>query len=516
MRTLLVFLFPVCLLSYSLVQARNDANQTGSNTAESLINPYSLGQFGLQCSASVDDFIWSQPLYVEGQTISGVLTDLVIVAANNNTIYAFDASNCTQIWSNHLSSKRPDSGALPAAYGGKGVGCFATPAIDVSAQRIYEICDTASIQFELYELNLHTGALIRSVEITGSVPGTGTGSAGGVLAFSALNALARPGLVLANGEVYVSFGSWDAEPWHGWIMAYDATTLSQTAIFCTTPNGDGGSVWLGGGSPSVDANGDLYVVTGNGSTYNAANQTYTNTVIHLNASLQVLSTWTPANTNALNAADADLAADRFILLGSGAKGLIAAKDFKVYVLDMSCTGDNQGSGGCLLQTLPTDPSGVTGADSGAYGSTVLNNLVIVPTTSGELFNYTWNGSTLSAITSSLTSYGWPGMCQLSGSSNAANNGLLWTVHVTGSTSASFTPQPATLEARDPSTLRVLWSSDTQPRDSLGLISKFSPPTVANGHVIVATQSLKLQIYAVSEQTGSRAVHAAGRSTPSPF
>ena len=43
-----------------------------------------------------------------------------------------------------------------------------------------------------------------------------------------------------------------------------ATKLGLRAIYNTTPNGYWGSIWQAGGAPAVDAQGNIFVVTGNG------------------------------------------------------------------------------------------------------------------------------------------------------------------------------------------------------------------------------------------------------------
>ena len=105
-----------------------------------------------------------------------------------------------------------------------------------------------------------------------SVPGTGAGSADGVVKFNALRQLPRMGLVLdmnvpghPDGVVFTGSASdGDIDPYHGWLIGYDAKTLKLVTIFNTTPNGDFGGIWQSGAAPSVASNGDLILGTGNG------------------------------------------------------------------------------------------------------------------------------------------------------------------------------------------------------------------------------------------------------------
>ena len=101
--------------------------------------------------------------------------------------------------------------------------------------------------------------------IQGSVPGTGDGSSGGTLTFNTFFQNQRSSLVLLNGLVVFSWASHeDSDAWHGWVMAYNAQTLQQTSVFCSTPNGSFGDIWMSGRAPVVDSSGNLYYVTGNG------------------------------------------------------------------------------------------------------------------------------------------------------------------------------------------------------------------------------------------------------------
>ena len=97
------------------------------------------------------------------------------------------------------------------------------------------------------------------------MPGTGSGSSGGVLPFLPLRENQHTALLLLNGIVYFGFSSHgDFEPYHGWIFGYNASTLQRTLAVCLSPNTDSAGTWMGGDGIASDATGSLYFITGDG------------------------------------------------------------------------------------------------------------------------------------------------------------------------------------------------------------------------------------------------------------
>ena len=101
------------------------------------------------------------------------------------------------------------------------------------------------------------------VEVNASVPGTGDG--GTTVSFDHFTQNQRAGLLLQNGQVYIGFSLLcSAEPFYGWLLGYDAHSLKQTAVWNSTANGGHGGIWAGGSAPAVDANGNFFLATGDG------------------------------------------------------------------------------------------------------------------------------------------------------------------------------------------------------------------------------------------------------------
>ena len=249
----------------------NDISRTGAYLSETVLTTsnVSLATFGKLFSHSVDGKIYAQILYVPNITVPGLgVHNVVYVSTLNNSVYAFDADDATTtspLWRVNLGP------SVPLFVGStESIGILSTPVIDVASQTLYVVAETsfnAHTVFQLHALELTTGAekFGGPVEIRGSVQDTGAGSVDGRLDFAPEMHLQRPGLLLLNGNVYITFGSYnDLQPYHGWIFGYSATSLQQTGILCVSPTADGAAIWQGGVAPAADAYGYIYLMTGNG------------------------------------------------------------------------------------------------------------------------------------------------------------------------------------------------------------------------------------------------------------
>src|SRR3569623_2364239 len=217
----------------------------------------------------------------------GQIHNVLFVATENDSIYAFDAdsnggANANPLWQISLltSAYGAASGAVAVPWQDNGspddaptVGITGTPAIDTATNTIFLVSSTkenGAYFSRLHAINIITGKEQPNspVNITASVAGTGNGSSGGQLAFSPLWENQRPALDFYNGHVYIGFGAHgDNGPWHGWLFAYKASSLEQTAALCLTPNGSGAGIWASGAGFPIDdgaPGGRMFLVTGNG------------------------------------------------------------------------------------------------------------------------------------------------------------------------------------------------------------------------------------------------------------
>lgn len=483
--------------------ARSDVTRDGWNTHEYILTPSNVVSpgFGKLGSYAVDGYIFAQPLYVPGIVTAGTQRDLLIVATLNNSVYAFDANavGSAAVWHVNLGTPRSVYPADFFNYYNQALGVVSTPVADIANGHLFVVSSTTVPSYVLYELDLATGATVNSVRIAGQVAGTGNPgggdcTSGSNVVFCEGNQSERTALVLANGNVYIGFAAFtESQVWHGWLFAYSATTLAQTAVFCTTPNGDGGGIWMSGSGAAVDNAGNLYLTVGNG-TFDGTSD-WGETILKLSPSLAILDWFTPANWSSLNSGDLDLGSGTAMLIPGTTWIVGAPKDSRVIVGDGGDLGHLQGGGGNGPHQIFT----FGGGGNLQYGGTLF------PGIGGYFQNTTDSGADEplyfvpfnSASTFATTpvqggSYGFPGV-QLAGSSSGAENGILWMQNCHGCNSDPTSPPAGFLAALNPTTLQEIYNSGSG-ADALGTMGKFNPPLVANGRVYVATQSDAVVVY----------------------
>jgi hypothetical protein len=410
-----------------------------------------------------------------------------------NSIFAFDAdatSPVTLLWQASLGQPVPST-MLYGPYGdiGGDVGILSTPVIDLQRGVIYVVSDNLendAPMFYLHALDILSGAeqLGGPVAIKGAVRGSGSGaSADGTVAFNPMQHIQRPGLLLANGAVYVTFGSHaDQSPYHGWMMSYDASDLThQIGIYMTTPNGDGGSIWQSGRGPAADDQGNVYLVTGNGDFDGVQN--FGQSFLKLaGAAPARVGSFTPAGWKSMSDNDADLAAGPALISGTH-RVMGADKAGNLYLLDGDAMGraGSQNAGAFQVVAASTGP-----IFNFAVWSRPDSSYVYVQGGGDALRCFQVSsaglGSSAQSVAPNAMRYSRNGMT-VSADGFARNTGILW--EITGNPhdqSAS-----GTLHAYDASDLtNELWNSDMNSGDGMGPMMKFVSPTVANGRVYVAT------------------------------
>jgi hypothetical protein len=374
--------FCATLFATDVLTYHNDNLRTGWNASETFLNPSNVNSatFGKRFSHSVDGFVYAQPLYLSSVAIPGKgVHNVVYVATEHDSVYAFDAddasgANVQPLWFRTFlgSTGGTTITTVPAADTlcddlVPEIGITATPVIERVSGTLYveaktKVTDSsgASYHHHLHALDVATGLEKPGspVEIQASVPGTGTGSVGGVLTFDPLRQLVRPALLLANGTIYVASASLcDVGPYHGWILGYDAATLTQTHVYGTTPDGGEGGIWMSGGGLAADASGNLFFSTGNG-TFDAdvGGADMGDSVLRMSSGLGLVDYFTPHDQATLNSTDKDLGSGGVLLLPDQ-PGLhlhlcvTAGKNATIYLIDRDSMSHFHSDGDHVVQTV---------------------------------------------------------------------------------------------------------------------------------------------------------------------
>jgi hypothetical protein len=493
----------------------NNSARDGTNTQEYALTTSTVNaaQFGKLTSCVVDGAISAQPLWAANLTVKGVKRNVVFVATQHGSVYAFDADAipCANLWSANLidTTRGATAGetAVPGELVGVGagdiqpeIGITGTPVIDPASGMLYAVTKSVNSAHTVYYTRLHALDLATGSEKTGSpalITGTykGTGSGGTTVTFDPHQQLQRSGLALVNGVVYVAFTAHeDKAPWYGWMMSYqyNGSALIQKAIINVAPNRQRGGIWMSGGAPAVDSSNNLYVITGNGentaTSATAPNNDYGNSLLQLTPSLTVSQWFTPS--------DESVNADQDIDFGSGGAAILAdlpagntvthaiiaaGKDKQLFVLNR----DLLGGFGDAAAVQKLDLTYAT-FSTAAYW----NNTLYIGGLNAPLRALRLNTSNAQFAISSATShlYGFAGATP-SVSSAATQNGVVWSLD-TGSwcTHQSKSCAPVILYAHNAASMSTeLWNSSLNANDAAGYGVKFSVPTVANGKVYVGTR-----------------------------
>jgi len=476
---------------------------TGQNLKETNLTTANVNQstFGKLFSYSLDDQTYAQPLYVANVTFPGAgQHNVVYVATESNTVYAFDADGGTPtpFWKKSLmpGGASPVDGTKTGGIGGPitpHVGITSTPVIDGSTGTLYVVSvtqESGGQVHRLHALDITTGneKFGGPVAIQASVAGTGAGSNKGQISFDANLHLQRSALALVDGVVYIAWASYqDYGNYHGWVMGYDASSLKQVRVWNVTPNGRAGGIWMAGASLSSDTSGNLLLVVGNG-TFDANNGglDYGDSFVKLTPngnSFSVSDYFTPFDQANLSANDIDPGSSGLTLLpdqpGSVPHLCVSAgKGGKIYLVNRDNMGKFQsGSDSQIVQSIPT-AVGTLPSDNDYSTAVYWNGNVYFIGNQDVVKQFQLNNAQLSAIPKSGTHvYGYPGG-NMSVSSNGTSNGILWSIEAGGAN--VLHAYVATDISRE-----LYNSNQAGGRDHFGTAIRFTVPTVMNGKVFVA-------------------------------
>jgi len=516
----------------------NDNSRTGDNLNETILTPanVNVNAFGKLFTYAVDGDVYAQPLYVPSLSMGRLgVRDVVFVATEHNSVYAFDAatdagSSGGLLWQvNFGPSVATPSPEFGNRYGGftelaPEIGITGTPVIDLASQTLYvDACTHEGTNYihRIHALNIATGAerAFSPVIVNAAIPGDGVGGSNGMVVFDPEQQLQRSALTLVAGILYVPFtGYADSDPYHGWILGFEAANLQLSAdhIFNTTPNstiGDFGTnagesgIWMTGSGPAVDASDNLYFSTGNGC-FNAFNgfggTEYGDTFLKLSTvhGMSVADYFTPYNQGFLGSNDLDIGSGGillvpkqpgpvpYVMMGGGKPGVL-------YVINQEqfTAGNNHyntdGDSDAVLQTI---------ALNGDIYSTpaYFNGMVYVTPANDVTAAFSISNGLLSLPASSIGSrtYPFPG-ATASVSANGKNDGIVWMIE---------RANPATLVADNANDIasELYNSEQAGTRDQLPAGTKFAVPTIADGRVFVGGH-LALSVFGLLPPTNEPSV-----------
>lgn len=486
----------------SVLTGNYDLSRTNAYLAESVLTPANVrpASFGKAFTLAVDGQIYAQPLYMPALAIPGQTArhNVVFVATMHNSVYAFDADTpAMPLWTINLGPA-----VTTSTYGTPDEpytdiqpenGILGTPVIDAASSTLYVVAatlDNGAYAYRLHALDCTTGAERPGspVAIEAQVDGAGDASVNGKIAFDAKQHLQRTGLLLLNGTVYAGFGSHgDNDPYHGWLIGFNASTLERVSVFNSTPGGDGGAFWQSGRAPAADDAGNIYLVAGNGAADLKSN--FGNSILRLDPKTSTVADFfTPFDVQDLNDSDSDLMGGPLLipgtqlLLGSGKAGVI-------YLLDRTNLGHSAANDAQIAQRLDTGGQLIFNVAlwNRPDGPILYNHSVNAPITAYKLA-----GGKLGSTPFASSQNGFPVPYQgmvLSANGYLAGSGVLWVLAPTGSPRS-----PAILHAYNADGLEEIWNSKMTAGDAVGSYMKFTNPTVANGKVYVPTGDHQLVVY----------------------
>jgi hypothetical protein len=483
-----------------------DVARTGLNSTETTLTTANVtsSKFGLLKTLPVDGVVDAQPLFLASLTAGGQQRNLLFVETEHDSVYAFDADSGTQIWkSTILGTNETTSGDHNCNQISPEIGITATPVIDRQAGAhgaIFVVgmsLDSGGASHQrLHALDVTTGAELSGSpkEIQATYPGTGANSSGGNVVFDPAQYAERAGILLLNGVLYMGWTSHcDEEPYTGWLMGYNETTLAQTSVLNLTPNGSEGSIWMAGAGLAADSSGNIYFLDANGTfdtTLDAngfpVNHDYGNGFMKISTAggtLAVADYFEMDNTTSESGADEDLGSGGALVLPdiTDTSGVVhhlavgAGKDGHIYIANRDSMGKfNPSNNNALYQEINGGGGGVWAMP--AY----FNNTVYYGAVGDYLKAYPIANAKIATSPSqqSASTFGYPGTTP-SVTANGTSNGIVWAVE---------NSSPAVLHAYDATSLQELYNSNqaANNRDQFGNGNKFITPIVANGKLYVGT------------------------------
>lgn len=481
---------PIDVLTYHYDSGRDGWNR---NETDLTVAGVASGKFGLLTTLTVDGYVFAQPLLVSGFRFpDGTTHDVLVVVTGHDSVYAFDAQTYAQLWTVNFGPSQNSNdvgcGDVKPEYGISSTPVIVRSAANAATLYVVSATEPSPFSFHSYvhALNLADGS---DVAPPAEIAPSAKLSDGSTLSFDPQNQWSRSGLAYGNGALYVSIGSHcDNNPDNisGWLLRYSpALSLEHAFHTVETPHGyELASIWMSGFAPALDGNGNIFVVTGNGD-YTGRAKDWGESVLKIAPSASnVISHFTPASYNELNAGDTDFGSGGAMLLpavaGQSAPPMVAAigKDAVLYLLNQDALGGKRANDAGALQSTR-----IGGSGNGLWGGPAFYDGPNGPTIYAQINNDVLrsfsvgvgSAPTLTAGATGTTIAG-PGgsMPIVSSNGNAAGTGIVWLIRRSA---------PVQLEAYDAAKLGApiytanvgSWSQPAHGRP-------FLTPMEANGRV----------------------------------
>ncbi|MCU1222425.1 MAG: Pyrrolo-quinoline quinone repeat-containing protein [Edaphobacter sp.] len=521
--------------TYHYNVARDGLNPQETILTQSNVNPAQFGKIGFD---TVDGKVDAQPLYLASVTVGGQPHNVLYVATEHDSVYAFDADAGAQLWKvSVLGNGETTSDNHSCSQITPEIGIAATPVIDRKQGPNGTLFTVAmskdangAYHQRLHALDITTGMEISSspTEITATYPGTGDNTQNGNVVFDPAQYAERAALLLLNGNIYMGWTSHcDIGLYTGWLMAYSESTLQQTQLLNLTPNGHAGSIWMSGGGIAADSQSNIYLLDANGTFDTALDANgfptkgdYGNAMLKLSTTgkLAIVDYFEMYNTESESNADLDLGSGGALLLPdqTDANGIVhhlivgAGKDKNIYLADR----DNLGKFNPAANPMDSNIyQQLTGAMAGPVYSTpaYFNGVLYYAADGDSLKAFPLTNAQMALTPSSQTAVKFPHPGPTpSITANGTQNGIVWALE-------SNLTSPGVLHAYDPANLAHEFYNSNQAanaRDSFGNGNKFITPMIVNGKVYVGTQT-GVAVFGLLPTTQPTASAALQHSAPHP-
>lgn len=480
----------------------NDVARTGQNLDEKVLTLHNVtpGQFGKVGFLNTDGLVDAEPLYVSNLDVGGQPHNVVFVATEHDSVYAFDADTSSQLWNvTVLSANETPSDDRGCAQVTPEIGITSTPVIHFNGTGgIMYLVAMSKDRNGNYFQRLHALDVTSGAEIPGS-PTTIEATypnLKGHTTFDPKQYKERASLLLLNNIVYTSWASHcDNGEYTGWIIGYDANTMNQAEVLNLTPNGDDGAVWMSGAGPAADSEGNIYLLDANGTFDQQLNSSgfpvsgdFGNAFLKLSTvgrKLAVADYFNMHNTAAESGRDEDLGSGGALVLPdlqdvSGKTWQLAVgagKDRRIYLVNRNSMG----------KYTPKKNAGIYQQINGALIGPVFsmpayfNNTLYFGSVNDNLKAFTISNAKIvpEPTSKSTAHFAYPGTTP-SISANGFSDAIVWAVEARGS-------DAGVLHAYDAKDLshELYNSAQTRGRDAFA-DNKFITPMIANGRVFVGT------------------------------